>query len=66
MIESGRRARFLLKASQTIHVTGKNWGQDFDGDFAPENRIVRAIYFAHAARAQRRDDLIWPEFGTRG
>jgi hypothetical protein len=34
MIESSRRAGFLLKASQPIRGTGKNWGQDFDRDFA--------------------------------
>ena len=39
--------------------------QDFDGDVSSQPRIARPIDLAHPARAQRRRDLIGPEFGSR-
>src|SRR5438552_3012771 len=36
--------------------------QDFDGHIASQARIAGAIHLAHPARAQRRRDLIRPEF----
>ena len=51
MIESGRGARFLFKAAQAIRVTGKNRWQNFDGDFAPENRVASPVHFSHTTRS---------------
>jgi len=39
--------------------------KNLDGDRTVEARIARPIHFAHAARAQRRENLIGTEFGAR-
>ena len=39
---------------------------DFDGDIAPQARVLGAIYLAHPALADERNDLVRPEFVTRG
>jgi hypothetical protein len=41
-------------------------GQDLDGDFAAQPRIPGAIDLPHAARAQRREDLVRPETDAGG
>ena len=40
-------------------------GQHLDGDLAFELSVARAIDLAHAARAQRRDDLVRSEHCAR-
>lgn len=60
MIQRGYRARLLLETPQAVHVLGQGRGEDLDRDLAPEPRIFGAIYFAHAARADRRDNLVGP------
>jgi len=41
-------------------------GQRLDGDVAAEPRVARAIHFAHAARAERRDNLVGAEAAAGG
>ena len=56
--------RLLLEPSQPVRIAAEVGGQDFDRNFPPQPRILRPIHFPHAARAQRRDDLIGPDFCT--
>ena len=65
MVERGGGARLLLEAAQAIGVGGERGGQDLDRHVAPEPRIARAIDLAHAAGAERRDDLVRAEADTR-
>ena len=38
--------------------------EDLDGDVAVELRVARAVDLAHAARAERREDLVGTETGS--
>ena len=49
---------FALEARHATGVLSEGRGQDFEGNFAAEFRIMSAIHLAHAARAKRRHDLI--------
>ncbi len=65
VIERSGCPRFLLETSQSIGVRCQLFRQHFDCNFAVEGLVASAIHLAHAARAQRRDDLIGPKFCTR-
>jgi hypothetical protein len=57
---------FALEAGEAGLVLGELRRQDFDRDIAIEARVRGAIDFAHAARTQRRTDLVLTKFGARG
>jgi hypothetical protein len=61
VIQGSEDFRFALKASKALHVTRQRLRQHLDGDGALQVRVGGAINLTHAARAQRRDDLIRPE-----
>jgi hypothetical protein len=65
MIERGNGARFLLEAAETIGVMRERVGEDFEGDVASEASVAGAIDFTHPAGAERRDDFVRSEFGSR-
>jgi hypothetical protein len=56
--------RFSLQPLPRGRVRRKICGKDLDRNIAPQSRVARPVHLAHAARAQRRDDLIWTECGT--
>src|ERR1019366_3509520 len=58
--------RFALETGQPVDVVGEVGWQNLDRHLAPEPRIPRAINLAHPARAERGDDLVWPEARARG
>jgi hypothetical protein len=58
MVQDPGRPRFVLEAAQTIRILRKGRRQDFDGDLATEPGILRPVDFSHAARAERREDLV--------
>src|SRR5271169_5861604 len=62
MAQGRDRLGLALKARFQVRIGRKMGGQDFDGDIAAEPRIARTADFSHAARAQRRLNLVWPEF----
>ena len=66
VIQGGNRLRLLLKTPQPLGIAGKSCRQHLDRDLAVEPRITSPIHLTHAARAQRRLDLIRPEFRARG
>ena len=58
MIQAGNRFGFALEALLSNRIIRKLRRQDLDRHRAFQPRIPRAIHLAHAARAQRGDDLI--------
>ena len=65
VIERADRARFLLESPQMVGVGRKRRRQNFYGHVALQARVARAIHFAHPARANRRNDLVRPQFCSR-
>ena len=58
--------RLALEAREALGVLRERGGQRLDRDVAPEPRVAGAIHLAHAARAERRDDLVGAEAGAGG
>ena len=58
-------AGFPLEAFPQFRILRKMIGENLDGNIAVQARIVRTIDFPHAARAERGNDLIRPEFVSR-
>ena len=58
MIKRRSRSCFLLEAAQAVGVIRKRSGQDFDGDFAVQAGVARAVDFTHPARADFGDDVV--------
>ena len=58
MIEARDRPRLALEPGQTIGIARKRFGQHLECHFTPEPRVLRPIHLAHAACAERRDDLV--------
>jgi hypothetical protein len=51
MVERGQDFRFAFEAGHAFRIAGKYFGQNFYGDVATQACVLRAINFAHAARA---------------
>ena len=65
MVERRGRPRLLLEALRArLGSSANDGGQDLDRDVAAEPRVARAIDLAHAAGAERRDDLVGAEPGA--
>jgi hypothetical protein len=64
MIQAGDGLGFLLEALFAERITRKLFRQDFEGNDALQPRISCSIHLSHAARADRRDNLIWTELLT--
>src|SRR4051794_27038588 len=62
MIERRGRAGFAREASQRLLVAGEPDREELDRDFAAEGWVARDVHLAHPARAERREDLVLPEF----
>jgi hypothetical protein len=66
VIERGRGQRLLLESPQPVRVRREVRRQHLDRDITPEPGVGGAVHLAHAAGAERRDDLVVPEAGPRG
>ena len=66
MVQRGEHPGFALKPREPLRVGGEGLGQDLDRDVAIELRVARAIDLAHAAGAERRQDLVRAEAGAGG
>ena len=64
MVERRGGARLLLEAAQPIGIGRERGGQDLDRDLASEPRVARAVDLAHAAGAERREDLVRTQLRT--
>ena len=65
VVQRPGRLRLLLEAPQAVRVLRVRGGQDLDRDVALQPRVAGAIDLAHPARADRAEDLVRPETGTR-
>jgi len=61
VIQLRNRARFALESVAELRVALERLWQDLDGDCSIKTDIARAIDLAHAARAERREDLVRAE-----
>ena len=65
MRQRGDGARLPLEPLTRLGIGRQVFGEHLDRDVPPEPRVERAIHDAHAAGAQRLDDLILAKEGTR-
>jgi hypothetical protein len=61
VIQSRGGAGFPLETLQGLAIGGKLVGEEFQSDGAAQARIFGLVDFAHAARADERDDLVGAE-----
>ncbi len=66
MVERGEQSRLALEARQPLGLLRERRGQHLDRHLASQPRVARAVHLAHAAGAERRDDLVGPEPGASG
>src|SRR6202044_2827574 len=66
VIQRGDSAGFLLETLEAFGFVGDRRREDFEGDAAARARVARFVDFAHAARADQRDDFVGPKFSTSG
>ena len=66
MIQCRNGLRFALEARFQVRIGRKMRGQNLDGYVASQPCVARPVHLSHAARAQRRLDLIRTEFRARG
>ena len=64
MIERGEHRGLALETRATVGVVGERTRQEFDRDLAIQRRVPRAVHLAHAALADRRNDLVDAETGA--
>ena len=64
VIQRGDGSRFTVEALLGLSVVRQVRRQDLDRDGAVQPRVARAIHFAHAPCAHRRDDLVGAKFGS--
>ena len=62
MIQRGNGAGFAFEAGAQIFAFGDVFGQDLDGDGAVEPGVAGFVHLAHAAGAERGEDLVGAEF----
>ncbi len=58
MVQRRNRARFLFETPQSVGIMRQRLWQHLDRDITPQPRVACAVHLAHAARAQRRLDLV--------
>jgi hypothetical protein len=66
VIERRQHLRFTVEPRQSLRIAGEHVGQNFYRDFTLQLDVARAIHLTHAARTQRRDDLVRPEASVGG
>ena len=58
MVEGSQELGLPLEASKPLGVGGERLGQDFDGDFTVERRILSSIHLSHTALTELLNDLV--------
>ena len=64
MVERGEDLRFAAEAREPLRVVRDRGQQHLDGDIAIQFCVARATDLAHAAGAERREDLVRTETMT--
>ena len=62
--ERGEHLGLALEPREVLGIFGEALRQNLDRHLAAQLRVARAIDLAHAARAERRDDLVRTERGS--
>jgi hypothetical protein len=65
VVESRQRAGFALETGARFEIVVARERQDLESDVATQPRVAGAVDLAHAAHAERGDDLVNTEAGTR-
>ena len=65
MRERRDRAGFALEARERLGVIGKLLGKHLDRNLAAEAQVFRPVHLAHAAGAERRENLVSIEESSR-
>ena len=58
MVERSQELGFTLEACDPLWVTQHRLGKNLDSDFAIQLGIRRKVDFAHASRAEGREDFV--------
>ncbi len=66
VIQGRGGARLLLEAAQPVRIIGEGPRQDLHRDVPLQPNVAGPVDLSHAARADRRDDLVRSEPGTGG
>ena len=61
MIQRCKKLRFTPKPGESLGVPSHRLWQDFDGNFAPQSGVLRAIHFAHSSHTDGRQDFVGAE-----
>ena len=64
VVEAGDDAGFMFESRQAFRVRGYAGGQYLERNVTTEAAIPRPIHLAHAAGAERRDDVVATESGA--
>ena len=64
VVEAGDGARLVFESRQAFGVRGHVGRQHLERDVTTEAAIARPVHLAHAARAERGDDLVATESGA--
>ena len=64
VVESGCGAGFLAEAENALGVLYELGGQQLQGDFAVEPRVLSEVDFAHAAASEEASEAVGTEDGT--
>ena len=59
--ERGDRLRLSLESSERLRIGRELFRQDLDRDLPFQPGVSRSVHLSHAARTDRRDDLVGPE-----
>ena len=62
MVQRGNSARFAFEAGAQIFAFGDVFGQNLDRDGAVEPGVAGFVHLAHAAGAERGENLVRAEF----
>src|SRR5262245_64507347 len=65
MVQRGEHLGFALEPGEAIGIEREGFGEDLQGDVAIQRGVARTIDFAHAARAERGEDLVAAETEAR-
>ena len=65
MIERRQQLRFAFEPRHALGILHEECMQRLDRHRAAQPRVGGPINLAHAARAERRDDLVGPDVSTR-
>ena len=58
MVQSAGGARFLFEPAKPVGIPAEVFMQNFDGYFAGEPGVARAVDLSHPSGAEGREDLV--------